>query len=419
MYLDFNPKRVYNVKVINFGEGVPVENTSKSNYKLTYLFMLTYLVSYITRINYGTVIAEMVVRTHFSKALLSMALTGSFVTYGVGQLISGKCGDRFQPKVLVFAGLLVTTAMNLLIPLCRTPYQMAAVWCVNGFAQAFMWPPIVRLMAALLTDEEYKRASVVVSWGSSVGTIVIYLAAPAIISLSSWKGVFLFSAAASVIMAFVWQKLCCNIDMPTAVYKTKDGEKGKIFTPLFICIMLAIILQGSLRDGVTTWLPSYISETYNLSSVISILTSVVLPIFSIICFQAAAVLYRKVFKNPLMCSAVIFAFGAVSATLLFAFSGRGAALSLILAALLTGCMHGVNLILICMIPAYYKARGNVSTISGILNSCTYIGSAISTYAIAIVSENIGWHMTVGMWALIALAGAAVCAVCVRPWKRQF
>lgn len=156
--------------------------------------MLTYLVSYITRINYGTVIAEMVVRTHFSKALLSMALTGSFVTYGVGQLISGKCGDRFQPKVLVFAGLLVTTAMNLLIPLCRTPYQMAAVWCVNGFAQAFMWPPIVRLMAALLTDEEYKRASVVVSWGSSVGTIVIYLAAPAIISLSSWKGVFLFSA---------------------------------------------------------------------------------------------------------------------------------------------------------------------------------------------------------------------------------
>ena len=117
MYLDFNPKRVYNVKVINFGEGVSVENTSKSNYKLTYLFMLTYLVSYITRINYGTVIAEMVVRTHFSKALLSMALTGSFVTYGVGQLISGKCGDRFQPKVLVFAGLLVTTAMNLLIPL--------------------------------------------------------------------------------------------------------------------------------------------------------------------------------------------------------------------------------------------------------------------------------------------------------------
>ena len=84
MYLDFNPKRVYNVKVINFGEGVPVENTSKSNYKLTYIFMLTYLVSYITRINYGTVIAEMVVRTHFSEALLSMALTGSFVTYGVG-----------------------------------------------------------------------------------------------------------------------------------------------------------------------------------------------------------------------------------------------------------------------------------------------------------------------------------------------
>ena len=50
-------------------------------------------------------------------------------------------------------------------------------------------------------------------------------------------------------------------------------------------IMIAIVLQGMLRDGVTTWMPSLIGETYNLGSSIAILTSVVLPIFSILSFS--------------------------------------------------------------------------------------------------------------------------------------
>ena len=37
-----------------------------------------------------------------------------------------------------------------------------------------------------------------------------------------------------------------------------------IFSPLVIAIMVAIALQGMLRDGVTTWMPSYISEVFNM-----------------------------------------------------------------------------------------------------------------------------------------------------------
>ncbi|MBE6673147.1 MAG: MFS transporter, partial [Ruminococcaceae bacterium] len=53
--------------------------------RLALLFTLMYMVSYITRINYGAVISEMVKDTGYSKSMLSMALTGSFITYGVGQ----------------------------------------------------------------------------------------------------------------------------------------------------------------------------------------------------------------------------------------------------------------------------------------------------------------------------------------------
>lgn len=392
---------------------------------LVLLFSLTYMISYITRINYGTIISAMGEATQMPKNLLSMSLTGSFVTYGAGQIISGICGDRFSPKKLVSYGLIVSIVMNFLIPLCQNPYQMFAVWCVNGFAQAFMWPPIVRLMVASLSDDDYKKATVKVSWGSSFGTIILYLLSPLLISIAGWKSVFVFSAVCGLIMVFVWNKFCCDIDAEyektavSAVENSRGDGLRALFSPVVICIMLAIVLQGMLRDGVTTWMPSYISETYNMSSKIGILTGVVLPVFSIVCFRLAQKLYTSVFKNPLMCAGVIFGVGAAAALILSAFSAENAVLSVLLSAVLTGCMHGVNLILICMVPPFFKKYGSTSTVSGALNSCTYIGSASSTYGIAILSEAYDWHTTLFVWFLIALAGTALCLLNVRPWAKKW
>ena len=105
------------------------------------LFLLVYLVSYMTRINYGAVITEMSDTTSMTRSALSLALTGSFITYGCGQLISGMAADRFSPKKCVFFGMALSSAMNFLIPLCAGAGQMTLVWSVNGFAQAFIWPP--------------------------------------------------------------------------------------------------------------------------------------------------------------------------------------------------------------------------------------------------------------------------------------
>ncbi len=384
--------------------------------KLVFLFMFTYMISYITRINYGAIISEMVNATGISKSLLSLSLTGSFVTYGAVQVISAILGARMSPKKLVTIGLVTTVVMNIFIPFCISPYLMLVVWCVNGFAQSFMWPPIVKLMTSFLSDDDYKKASVKVSWGSSFGTIAVYLCAPIIISLLGWKGVFFASAACGIVMIAVWVKCANDITPSHKNLTTNKVSSAHLFTPFMLLIMLVIVLQGMLRDGVTTWMPSYISETYNLSSIISILTGVVLPIFSIVCFQVAARLYRTKFTNPLTCAGVIFGLGSVSALGLIIVTGGSAALSVFFSAVLTGAMHGVNLILICMIPPFFKKYGNVSTVSGVLNSCTYIGSAISTYGIALLSERFNWDVTLSVWLLIAVLGTAICFICSKPWQ---
>lgn len=388
---------------------------------LALLMMITYMVSYITRINYGAVIVEMVADTGFSKAQLSMAVTGSFITYGVGQIISGFLGDRISPKRLMACGLGVTAVINMILPFFEDPYVMAGLWCVNGFAQAFMWPPLVKIMVAVFDAEEYKHATVTVSYGSSGGTVLIYLLSPLLIFLWGWKSVFRIASLCAVIMIPVWMKLCPEVSVQKAEKeKTAGGISAAkvLLTPLMLACMLAIILQGALRDGITTWMPSYISETYNLGSAISILTGVALPLFSIFCFRITEYIYVNKLRSPFLCSAVVFGVGTLAALALMLVTGRSAAGSIACTALLTGCMHGVNLILICMLPHYFKKTGRVSFISGTLNACTYIGSAASTYLIPLLLGDGSWNTTVLLWAAAAALGTVICALCVPAWKKR-
>ncbi len=396
-----------------------LENKKQVN-RYVWLFAITYMISYITRINYGAVILEMVKATGIPKTLLSLSLTGSFITYGAGQILSGICGDKFSPKKLILCGLGVTTAMNLLIPLCSNAYWMLVVWCINGLAQAFMWPPMVRLMASLFTADEYKSAVVKVSWGSSFGTMAVYLAAPVLITLFSWRGIFAFSALCGIGMMLVWQRVCPDVEMPKGFAKKTAEAKATsgFLSPVLFWIMVAVALVGMLRDGITTWMPTYISETYELSSVISILTGVILPIFSIVSTKVTEKLYREKFTNPILCSGVIFGVGALSALVLFFLSGQNAVFSIFFSALLTGTMHGVNLIITSMLPPFFQKTGNVSTVSGVLNSCVYIGSAASTYGIALLSETYSWGFTLFVWFLAAAVGTVICFLCTKPWQKK-
>ena len=96
---------------------------------------------------------------------------------------------------------------------------------------------------------------------------------------------------------------------------------------------------------------------------------------------------------------------------------RSVLVTAVLMALLVGCMHGVNYMLISMAPRQFRRFGRVSLVAGALNSCTYAGSAISTYGIALLSETMGWQRTSLLWAVIAAGGAVLCLRIAGQWKK--
>ena len=164
-------------------------------------------------------------------------------------------------------------------------------------------------------------------------------------------------------------------------------------------------------------MPTVLAEELGLGNSKSIFITVLVAIFSIVSLGISKWIYEKFFTNEVFCAVYIFGLAAIMSALMFVFY-EGYSI-VILMPLITSCMHGINLMLISYVPKRFKKYGNISTISGVVNACTYIGAAISTYGIAWLSEIIGWRNTYGVWFIVAIFGTLVCLVATRPWKRFF
>lgn len=164
-------------------------------------------------------------------------------------------------------------------------------------------------MSSLLSAEDYQRTCVQVSGGSAAGTAAVYLAAPLLIQLSGWRSVFIVSAAAAGLMLLIWLRRCPpRLAAESGRPETADNGAREPFrfSGLLLVILFCILLEGMLREGITTWMPSFISESFHLSSSISILTGVILPLFTIFMYNLTGVIYEKAVPNAIRLSALLF-----------------------------------------------------------------------------------------------------------------
>lgn len=389
---------------------------------LAALGFLIYFTSYVTRYNYKTIIAEIVAAEGILESAASLPVTFSFLSYGIGQLISGYIGDRVSPHKLILAGLLFSSVFNILMTSGLGITVMSVLWTLNGLAQSFIWPPLIKILSGSLTREEYNKTIVIVNSAGSIGTVFIHLAAPLLIIMSGWEAVFVFSAIVGVIAIVLFSSFTRKAEIVTVPETNGDSDTNTKNTKLmpivlssglvFIC--LAIIFMGLLRDGIDSWTPTYLSVTYGLPTTSSIFLSVVVPLFSILSFKITSDINRRFIKNELSLAIILFTISAICTGLTVVIPVMP--LSILFLSLATGCMHGVNLMLVCQIPGRFAKFGKASFVSGAMNFFTYVGSAMSMWGLAKISETFGWGAVFFTCSAIAVVGLLMCLISIKKWR---
>lgn len=412
-----------------------MDNISNKKYSRTgiiALCCLVYFVSYFSRKDFAAVMAGMISDGAIGRANAGLVGTMLFIFYGFGQLISGYLGDKIRPKYLIMMGLSVTGMCNALMSVVPEG-AMIFVWALNGLAQAMLWPPIVKILAHYLDHNTYVTAHLAVTSAAHVATVLLYVFVPICLTFMSWRTVFIWAsvlAFASMTVFAVAMRLILPTDVePTGGNKAKSKDNSTaqrsilailresgIFT-VFVCI----VVIGFLRDGIESWLPMLYSEAFGRDVSESTLVSMILPVFSIISIAVVTPLHKKgILKNEVLGTALLFGLSLVCAIPLAFFvrmDGTFFSISaLLLTAFICGAMHGANFLLISCLPGRFAKFGRAATVSGVCNSCVYIGAAISTYGIAIISEAMGWSLTIASWCIILTVGILFAALSYRKYK---
>lgn len=407
----------------------------KKQSEIRFLFLLcwcSYFCAYIGRLNYSAALTDMIQSEGFGKGEAGLIGTAFFFAYGAGQFVSGFLGDRLPAKWLVFTGLGCSGICNLLMTQGQNIGFMIVVWCVNGLVQALIWSPMLRLVTDYCEVEVRSKLCAALNSAVPVGTMAAYGITAVVLGMSGWRSVFLLGGVCLLVMSLVWLSGITRVErmVPAQEKQTQvssqvkqqkagvgtDAKLGEILVQSgLIMLLAALLVQGALKDGVTTWIPVYIQETYGVSPILAVAGTMVIPLCNLFGVWLAAFTCRHIERNEIAVSAGFFAICAVALLVLWLSSGRSMAASMGMLALSTTTMMTVNTMLTAVLPSCFGSVGKASSMSGLLNSAVYSGGAVSAYGIGSLAGYFGWTTTILIWAVMAAAAFLICCLAARKW----
>lgn len=399
------------------------------------LCWIVYFANYIGRLNYSASMSEIMTVEGLTKSQGGVIATGFFIMYGIGQFINGYLGDKVNPKIMITVGMIISGICNLLFSVKFNFVFFVILWCINGYAQSMLWAPIVKIFSTYFAPEYRLKACVNIQSTVAVGTLVVYLLSGFFIFIGNWKLTFLTASILLFITALVWVIGMKKIDRNREVDgienneimiepKQQSNENHKksnffhiaVISGLIFFIITSIIF-GALKDGVASWTPTYISDTFYLPNSVSIILTTILPIVNLIALYGVNYLDKKFIKDEILTCIICFVFGGISLGLLYLFGEINVAFSLLLLAITTSMMFSISTVLTGIVPLYFSKYNKTSTVSGIISCAVYAGTSISIYGIGVLTQIFSWSITILCLTFVSVFGILACVIGWIFWKK--
>lgn len=331
-----------------------------------------------------------------------------------------------NPFVMILLGAFGSSVCCFSMAFASSIGLMAAIWGINGIFQSMLWAPLLRVFSQTINSRIREKAILNIALSLPVGTVCAYLCSTLIIKYSNWNNVFICGGTV-ILLAFLLgliSILICEKSMTRISEKRKKADKNTPsgFLPILISSGLLIIiipsfLHGMMRDGITNWVPTMITEEYGVVPSFSVFLTVVLPIFNAFGAYIITPLYKKLGCNEMKAAGICSVFALVPMILLLFIGKIPVIISIILLALTTMSMYSLNYLIISRVPVRFAQKGLTSSVTGILNSFAYIGCAVSSYSFGAVSQKAGWSAVIIIWIISAVLTSIFAFSANRKWKQ--
>ena len=386
------------------------------------LSWLAYASAYIGRYNYSAVMGAITAENSLSLSAAGAVSTGYFICYAVGQILFGLLSQSVSPYAMILIGLCGSGLCNLGAGAFSTSF-MGLLWGANGLFQAMIWPPIVRLFAESMPLEHQKHACVSINSTTPAGTLAAYALSAVLLQFADWRHVFFSCGGLLLGMAAVFWLGTAPLRRATAYAPQLESQKQKgtgngpaaLLAAGLGAMLLPVLLHGGLKDGVTNWVPSMIQSNFGISPAFSAAVAMALPLVNLSGAYLSGWLNEHCTHNELKTAAFLFALASACLLALPLAMRTSLLLAVLLLAVTTASMLGVNTMFINVIPVKAGRHGGASMLSGTLNAVTYLGAAAATWGIGAAAEGCGWNAVFLLWLVMAMLALLVSALLAGRW----
>ncbi|WP_320129418.1 MFS transporter [uncultured Sphaerochaeta sp.] len=196
------------------------------------------------------------------------------------------------------------------------------------------------------------------------GTLFTYLLSAFFLKFTDWSFSFGFAFIDLIAISLLWlilyppcienKNFIGQINLQKSTNQTTSLSLFDLFFKrgLFL-ILIPVIIHGTIKDGVTSWIPTFISERFGLSPSLSLIITLIIPIINLAGAYWAQYAF-KLLKTETKAASVFFLISALSLILLQTLGKRGALLSGIFLAVITASMMAANTLFVNLIPLPFQ-----------------------------------------------------------------
>ncbi len=373
---------------------------------------LAYGGCYIGRNILSSMLPQMIANNIYSRESLATMGSAFFITYGMGQLINGFIGNKISAKYMVFIGLFISGILSILFPLFYSYSLSLILWGVCGFLCSMLWGPLSKLVGENTTAKVGRILLTLLTVASIAGTAVTYFLAIFSAIKSSWKLGFFITGVILIIISILWF-IANTIMENTGIIKKKDAffepinsknSLGYLLRNGFIAMTVVSMLNGVIRNAVTFWIPTFVSERFAVSVASAAAISSILPFVNLGGTLLSVYVAKHLHDDERKTLTILFAFTALMFTTMYLLNGKSMILNLAALFSASAAMTGACNMIFSFYVLRFADTGKISGITGFLDFSSYVSASAASILFSSLVPSYGWNFIVGIWAVITSIG---------------
>jgi len=167
-----------------------------------------YAIFYFLRNNLSIALPVMQKSLGINMATFGIFFTLNGLAYGFAKFLSGIAADRYNPRMLLVGGMLISAVANLLLGFSTSSILLGGLFVVNGLAQGFGFPPCARVLSYWFAPRERGFYWGVFNTSHQLGQMAILFFGAILASQFGWQYAFWVPAAVGLLgCAMLWNRV--------------------------------------------------------------------------------------------------------------------------------------------------------------------------------------------------------------------